>query len=99
MPPLDVQPNDSGLGPASLSCADDVRAIEPPTWTSAGFAPSASIVGQMLSLPLTSTLPVRASSLQVIGTMADEILPASTSNEAAPLQLVIPSVVVALSES
>src|ERR1044071_6502098 len=99
MPPLDVQPNDSGLGPASLSCADDVSAIAPPTWTSAGFAPSASMVGQIFSWPLTSTLPVRVASLQVIATMADEILPGSTSNEAEPLQLVPPSVVVALSET
>src|SRR5262252_534051 len=52
----------SADGPASLSCADELRPIDRPTSASAGLAPSASICGQMLMVPLMSTLPNRGAS-------------------------------------
>src|SRR5436190_23097124 len=62
VPELADQEYASAEGPASLSWADDAREIEEPTMTSFGEADTASICGQMLSLPLTRTLPVRTPS-------------------------------------
>jgi hypothetical protein len=70
----------------------------PPTWTSAGFAEIPSIVGQMFSLPSTSTVPVRGFSRQVIGTTAEVVMRALTSNPTDPVQVVDPSLVVATIE-
>src|SRR5882724_1510209 len=67
----------------------------PPTWTSAGLAPTLSMLGQTFSVPETRTLPVRGASLQVSATATGTVLPASTSNVAEPAQLLAPSVVVA----
>jgi len=96
VPAVVLQAKDSALGPASLSCAAAERAMVPPTWTSAGFAPMPSIVGQMLSVPLTIALPRRVTSWQVNATATGAVLPASTLNVAEPRQLANPSVVTAV---
>src|SRR5689334_12393391 len=81
--------------PASLPCAVADKAMVPPTWTSAGLALMPSMVGQMLILPETITLPVRGASRQDSDTGTETVWPAVTLNIAEPAQLVEPSVLVA----
>ena len=54
-----------------------------------------SIVGQTLSVPLTTTLPVRGASWQASGTCTETVWPAVTLNIFDPPQLTEPSVVIA----
>src|SRR5947208_3400326 len=53
-----VQEYASGEGPLSESCAAIASATGKPTAMSAGLAEMPSMTGQMLSLPVTPTLPV-----------------------------------------
>ena len=83
----------SADGPASLSCAPAVNATEPPTNTSEGLADTLSIDGQMLSVPLTMTLPVRGASWQSRWTETGMVWPATTVKlTGPPPQVVAPSV-------
>src|SRR6476619_3638062 len=66
-----------------------------PTFASAGLALMPSAVGQMLSVPLTTTLPVRGASWQDRGTCVETVWPAVTLNVFEPPQLTEPSVVTA----
>src|SRR5579862_8209778 len=56
----------SGAGPPSASCAETASAKGKPTAMSAGFAETPSMIGQTLTVPLTSTLPVLAGRWQSI---------------------------------
>jgi hypothetical protein len=92
-PELAVHWRLSADGPASLSCALATNATDPPTITSAGLADTLSIVGQMLSVPLTATLPVRGGSWQVRWTETGVVCPAATAKlTELPPQVVAPSV-------
>ncbi len=62
VPLVAFQAKVSALGPASVSCAGALRATLPPTCTSAGLAPTPSMVGHRFSEPDTMTLPVRGAS-------------------------------------
>ena len=73
-----------------------VSEIVPPTAALAGLAPTASMRGQALSTPLTMMLPVCGCRLQVIPTGTVTVVVLVTSNDAEPMQMPRPSVVVPL---
>jgi hypothetical protein len=86
-------------GAASLSWAEASSEIDAPTVTSSGDADKASIIGQMLTAPETSTLPVRTVSWHSTGTVTLVVLPADTATPPTlPAQTTDPSVAFPLSE-
>src|SRR3982751_1610918 len=80
----------------SESCAAALSALEKPTITSPGLALIASTTGQTLNVPLIWTLPVRAGSRHCTGIIRTLVILAATPNIPVPLQLVTPSVAVAV---
>ena len=87
----------SGAGPLSVSCATTATPAGKPTAMSAGFAETPSAIGQTLTTPLTSTLPVCGGSWQSSVTATVATAPAVTLKVPLPPQVDTPSVPVAVS--